>query len=104
MTGWDQLLALAESELELIRGGDVERLPHAVAERAQLAATLGKPPASARPALERLAAVQHQIVVELTLARDEVVRELGTLRRGRGAVRGYRSAAGAAGGQIDGSA
>jgi hypothetical protein len=104
MSGWDQLLALAESELELIRGGDVEQLPDAIAARAQLAATLGQPPATARPVLERLAAVQHQIVVELTLARDEVVRELGALRRGRGAVRGYRSAAGPAAGQIDGSA
>lgn len=100
MSAWDELLTLAESELELIRGGDAERLPAATAERAQLAATLGQAPASARPVLERLAHVQEQIIVELTLAREGVVRELGALRRGRGAMRGYRSAAGPAGGQI----
>ena len=44
--------------------------------------------------LERLAAVQDQIVTEITLARDEAARELRPLQRGRGAVQGYRSAAG----------
>ncbi len=104
MTPWAQLLALAERELELIRGGDIERLPGAIEERAQLAATLGAPPASARPELERLDALQQQIIVELTLAGAEIVRELGTLRRGRGAVDGYRFAAGQATGSVDGIA
>jgi hypothetical protein len=44
--------------------------------------------------LERLAVLQDQIVAEITLARDEAARELAALQRGRGAVRGYRSAAG----------
>ena len=104
MSPWDQLLALAERELELIRGGDIERLPDAIEERARLAATLGQAPASARPVLERLEAVQQQIIVELTLAGAEIVRELGTLRRGRGAVDGYRFAAGARAALVDGSA
>ena len=89
MSGWPDVLALAERELELVRGGDAESLPAAIAERAVLAAALGAPP---RPVLERLADLQHQIIVELTLARDEIVRELGALQRGRGAVRGYRAA------------
>ena len=104
MSPWAQLLALAERELELIRGGDIERLPAAIEERARLAATLGQAPASARPVLERLQATQQQIIVELTLAGAEIVRELGTLRRGRGAVDGYRFAAGQATGSVDGIA
>jgi hypothetical protein len=87
MSGWPELLALAERELELVRGGDAEALPAAIAERARLAATLG--PAS-RPELERLAEVQQQILVELTLARDGIVRELGALQQGRSAVQRYR--------------
>jgi hypothetical protein len=104
MSPWSQLLALAERELELIRGGDIERLPEAIEERARLAATLGQAPASARPVLERLQAVQQQIIVELTLAGSEIVRELAALRRGRGAVDAYRFAAGQATGSVDGIA
>ena len=104
MSGWNHVLALAERELELVRGGDVEALPGAIAERVQLAATLGAAPASARPVVERLVAVQEQIVVELMLARAGIVRELGVLRRGRGAVRGYAGAAGAPAALVDGSA
>ena len=104
MSPWAQLLALAERELELIRGGDIERLPDAIQERAKLAASLGQAPASARPVLERVEAVQQQIIVELTLAGAEIVRELGTLRRGRGAVDAYRFAAGPGAPLVDGSA
>jgi hypothetical protein len=86
-TGWAAVLALAERELELVRGGDAEALPVATAERARLAATLGPAP---RSVLEQLVGVQQQIHVELTLARDEIVRELGALQRGRSAVHGYR--------------
>jgi hypothetical protein len=87
---WFDVVRLAERELELVRGGDAEALPAAIEARAQLAASLGPPP---RPVLERLLEVQGQIVVELTLARDGVVRELGSLQRGRSAVRGYRASA-----------
>jgi hypothetical protein len=87
---WADVLALAERELELVRGGDAEALPAAIEQRARVTASLGAPP---RPVLERLIEVQRQIVVELTLARDEVVRELRSLDRGRSAVRGYRASA-----------
>jgi hypothetical protein len=87
---WPDVLALAERELELARGGDIDALPAANAERVRLTSALGAAP---RPILERLVAVQRQIVVELTLARDEVARELRTLGRGRSAVRGYRASA-----------
>ena len=66
MTPWEELLVLAEAELALARGGDVLALPAAIEARGRLAATLGQAPASARPVLERLAAVQEQIIVELT--------------------------------------
>ena len=87
---WSDVLALAERELELVRGGDAEALPAASAERARLAATLGPAP---RPVLELLVGVQEQIHVELTLSRDEIVRELNALQRGRDAVHGYRATA-----------
>jgi hypothetical protein len=90
MSGWPDVLALAERELELVRGGNAEALPAAIAERARLTAALDQAP---RPVLERLAEVQHQIVVELTLGREEILRELGALQRGRSAVRGYRASA-----------
>jgi hypothetical protein len=90
MNGWADVLALAERELELVRGGDAEALPAATAARARLAATLGPAP---RSVLEQLVGVQQQIHVELTLARDEIVRELGALQRGRSAVQGYRAMA-----------
>jgi hypothetical protein len=90
MSGWPDVVALAERELELVRGGDAEALPAAIAERAALAAGLDSAP---RPVLERLTEVQHQILVELTLAREEIVRELRALQRGRSAVRGYRGSA-----------
>ena len=101
MTPWEQLVALAEHELGLVRGGNAEALPPAMAARDRLALSLGQAPASARPALERLAAVQEQLVVELTLARDDAARELATLQRGRGAVRGDRAAAGVTGSTFD---
>jgi hypothetical protein len=94
MTPWETLLALAERDLELLRRRELDALPAALDERDRLAVGLGQAPASARPVLERLAVVQDQLVAELTLARDEAARELATLQRGRGAVRGYRSAAG----------
>jgi len=94
MSAWDAMLALAEHELELLRRRELDALPAALDERDRLAAMLGQAPASARPVLERLAAVHDQIVAELVLARDEAARELGALQRGRGAVQGYRSAAG----------
>ena len=93
MSGWSDMLALAERELTMLRSGDADALPAAMQARIELAATLGPPTAAVRPELERLAAVQDQIVIELTLARDDIGRELGALRRGTSAMHGYRAAA-----------
>ena len=94
MSTWEALLALAERDLELLRRRELDALPAALDERDRLALALGQAPPGARPVLERLAVLQDQIVAEITLARDEAARELAALQRGRGAVRGYRSAAG----------
>ena len=67
----------------LVRGGDIDEAARRDrSERAALAATLGPPPAGGRPGAGAPRAVQEQIVVELTLARDEIVRELAALRAG----------------------
>ena len=101
MDPWQDLLARAEGELALAREGRWEELAAAGAERARLAAVMPAPPSQARPLLERLALVQEQLTALLTAARAETARELGTLSRGRGAVRGYAPVAGAAGGWVD---
>jgi len=101
MDAWQDLLARAEGELALAREGRWDELAAAGAERARLAAALPAPAPQARPLLERLALVQQQLTALLTAARAETARELGTLSRGRGAVRGYAPVAGAAGGWVD---
>jgi hypothetical protein len=103
VSDWDELVRLAERELELVRDGDGAELPAALARRAARAAILGQALPADRPALERLAELQDQLVIELTLTRDEAGRELAMLRRGRGAVQGYRSAAGADVPRLDGT-
>jgi hypothetical protein len=93
VTGWSDVLVLAERELALLRGGDAEALPATQAERERLVAVLGPATPAALPVLERIAAVQDQLICELTLARDEVARELAALRRGQGAMHGYGAVA-----------
>jgi hypothetical protein len=98
---WQDLLARAERELSLAREGRWEELAEAGAERVRLAAALPAPMPAARPLLERALHVQGQIDQLLTVARAHTARELGTLHRGRGAVRCYAPLAGAPGGWID---
>ncbi len=87
--GWDGLAALAEAEVRLAREGRWELLPAALAARADASAALGQAPATARPALERLAAAQEQLLGLLREGRAATVAELSHLRQGRAAVRGY---------------
>ena len=101
MNPWQDLLARAERELALARDGRWEELAEAGAERTRAAAALPAPVPAVRPLLERLALVQEQLTALLTAARAETARELGTLSRGRGAVRGYAPAAAARGGWVD---
>ena len=102
MNPWQDLLARAEREHALAREGRWEELAEAGAERARAAAALPAPTPAVRPLLERLAVVQEALTTLLLAARAETARELGTLSRGRGAVRGYGSAhVGAPGGWVD---
>jgi hypothetical protein len=101
IAAYEDLLARAEGELVLAAEGRWDELVQAGAERAVLAASLPPAPPAARPVLERLAAVQADLTAALLSARADALRELGTVRRGRGAVRGYAGAAAARGGWVD---
>jgi hypothetical protein len=90
LSAYEHLVVLAERELALVRAGRLTELPDLHARRAQVVATLpARPPEAARPSLERAAELQAQIGAALEAARDAAGRELGRLRRGRGAVRAY---------------
>ena len=101
MNGWHELLARAERESELAAEGRWEELAEVLAHGTRLAASLPAPTPELRPLLARLLEVREQLTVALTAARAETVRELGTLRRGQGAVRGYAPVAGGPGGWVD---
>ena len=89
MEPWSELVALAEREYELAESGRWEEVAVLSAERLRRSYTLGQAPASAQPALERLAHVQSQIDVALQLAHASASQELAGVQRGRTAVRGY---------------
>lgn len=90
MTGYDTLADLAELELELVRAGETGRLPALHAERNALVATLpAMPPATARPALERTAALQARVTALLEERIGAAGVDLRRLATGRTAMRGY---------------
>jgi hypothetical protein len=90
MTAYEMLANIAERELELVTTGAIDALPPLHARREALVASLPpRPPAWARNALERAAAVQSQVTSELEARKAAVAAELGRLGRGRTAVRGY---------------
>jgi hypothetical protein len=96
-----ELVALAERERDLAVAGRWEELAAASAERVSRAAALGTPGPGARPHLERLAALQRELLAKVAAARALTARELAELGRGRGAVRGYGAAMPVASGQLD---
>src|SRR3954471_23219949 len=87
MNPWQLAIALAERELALVRAGEWDLVAEVSAERGAQMASLPTP--GPRPPLERLAAPEAELIAALTAAREATVRELGALRRGRGAMRGY---------------
>jgi hypothetical protein len=93
MSAFGDLSVLAERELRLVREARWDEAAELAAERDARARALPPARPEDRAALELLAALQDQLVVEFTLARDAAARELAALDRGRGAMRGYRSAA-----------
>ena len=91
MTSYEALAELAERELELVSAGEMERLPALRERRSTLLASLPpKPPATARPALERTAALQARVTEVLQQRLQETGAELRRLTHGRTAMRGYR--------------
>ena len=87
---WAELVALAEHERDLVRDGRWEEVPAASARRLSAAQALGDPPASARPQLERLVELEHEIHAGLSTGRAFTLQKLGNLERGHTALRGYR--------------
>jgi hypothetical protein len=87
VTGWQLAIELAERELALVGAGEWERVAELSAERTAQAASLATP--GPRSALERLAALEAELIAALQAARVSTLQELGSLRRGRGAVQGY---------------
>jgi hypothetical protein len=91
---YEELAELAEAALELAEPDRVHDLTEIFARTSALTATLPhRPPASARPALERAAAAQQRLQdrlgSDLLAARDE----LDHVSRGRRAARAYGIAA-----------
>lgn len=100
-----ELSDLADHQLELAAAGRWDDLVVAMEDFSHLAGSLpAAAPASALAALERLEETQRLLRARLDDARAGAARELGSLQRGRGAVRGYQVAALEPGGQIDGAA
>jgi hypothetical protein len=93
VTGWDELVALAERERGLLAAERWDEAAELGVERARRAAELAPAPASARPQLERLLELQNEVSARLAAGRAGVMRELAGLRKGATAVRGYRDAA-----------
>jgi hypothetical protein len=104
MTTFSDLAVLAARELELVREGRWDEASVLAAEREALAPALAPAREEDRPALELLLQLQERLVAECALARDAAARDLAGLMRGRGAMRGYRSAAGGPVARIDGAA
>ena len=101
MDPWSELVALAEREQELAESGHWDDVAELSGERLRRSLALGQAPASARPALERLARMQSQIDVALQLAHASASQELAGIRRGRTAVRGYGASLAPAASRVD---
>jgi hypothetical protein len=87
---FDELLALTEREHALVVSCAWEELAALDATRRDLVARMtGTAPGSAQAGLERATEIQARTSALLAAGIDELRRELGTLSRGRTAVRGY---------------
>lgn len=90
---YERLVELAERELALVTAFDPARLGELVAlqqTRTTLVDALpARPPAAARPALARAAALQERVTAALVLLRAELGQRLGELDRARRAANGY---------------
>jgi hypothetical protein len=92
---WEELVALAERERDLVLEGRWEDLAAVSAERNRRSLALGTPGPDDREPLERLAQLQHEIHAGTAAARAFTLQRLGKLQHGRTAVRGYAGGASA---------
>jgi hypothetical protein len=84
------LVTLAERERTLVDEGAFESLEAVAAERSALIASLPpQAPASARPALERAAALQQATTAALSAAVADMRQRMGAMDRTHHAVRAY---------------
>jgi hypothetical protein len=90
-----RLVALAQSEHELVLRGDFDSLERIDVERTALVASLPPaPPPAARPLLTAAAEIQARTTAALEEVRANLATELAGLQRGRETARGYGRAAG----------
>ncbi len=93
VASYERLAQLAERELTLVSSFEMGRIGELVAlaqERSSLVAELPEqPPAEARPALARAAALQERTTSTLARLCHDVGRELGEVDHARRAARGY---------------
>lgn len=105
LQSYDELVRLAEQELDLARAGKLDEVAELQSRRADHVASLPSyPPAEARPALERAAALQRETTVVLAMSARSAVDSLRRVHRGRAAARSYAPAGGAPQGTLDRSA
>ncbi len=103
---YEQLLELAERELECAGRGEYGALAEIAAERTRIIETLPPvAPVTARETLERAALMQARVTVELQRGRAQALFALRHVLHARRAARGYgRSVGAAAVPRIDASA
>ena len=90
MSRYEALASMAERELELVSARSFDELPALHQRRDALVAALpATPPAAARPALERAAAIQELVSEVLAEGLQGTSAEMRKLGHGRTAVKGY---------------
>jgi hypothetical protein len=90
---YEALAAIVERELALVAERDFDGLAELKRERAALERALPPtPPAAARATLQRCAALQQRVRIELMRVREALLIELGQVRHGQRAATGYAPA------------
>jgi len=87
---YEALARMIERELELVGSGDYDALSELKSERDALISTLPeRPPASARPALQRAALMNKRVEIEILRLREALLLEFANVERVTRTARGY---------------